>query len=231
MSQLQDPAGIQTILDQIRSSQAWQDLAATSNRSSGLTSPSNEGMTTKTSSSGSSVASLLSQLRPAHQILESPTNSGVNNEREPALQLNHSESNFTTSQSDIAMVSMKDSCSLDLRDSMHILLQLTRDSAFVEEMNKVANCIWSQWLLIWLFHVDEAGSGYSWTTTMGGATISSQKVRRKTQGGKNQVFVPSLPKTTCWYVLEQVSLVPAFQSTMLRLVIGYSSLQAILTLE
>jgi len=139
MSQLQDPAGIQTILDQIRSSQAWQQLAA--NQSSGLTSPSNEGMATKTNSSGSSVASLLSQLRPAHQVLESPTNSGVNNERESALQSNHSESDTTTSQSDVAMVSIKDSYSLDLRDSMPILLQLTRDSAFVEEMNKVANWI------------------------------------------------------------------------------------------
>ena len=137
MSQLQDPAGIQTILDQIRSSQAWQQLAA--NQSSGLTSPSNEGMATN--SSGSSVASLLSQLRPAHQVLESPTNSGVNNERESALQSNHSESDTTTSQSDVAMVSIKDSYSLDLRDSMPILLQLTRDSAFVEEMNKVANWI------------------------------------------------------------------------------------------
>jgi len=139
MSQLQDPAGIQTILDQIRSSQAWQQLAA--NQSSGLTSPSNEGMATKTNSSGSSVASLLSQLRPAHQVLESPTNSGVNNERESALQSNHSESDTTTSQSDVAMVSIKDSYSLDLRDSMPILPQLTRDSAFVEEMNKVANWI------------------------------------------------------------------------------------------
>jgi len=144
MSQLQDPAGIQTILDQIRSSQAWQQLAATSNQSSGLTSPSNEGMATKTSSSGSSVASLLSQLRPAHQVLESPTNSGVNNERESALQSNHSESDTTTSQSDVAMVSIKDSYSLDLRDSMPILLQLTRDFPFVEEMNKVANWIWSR---------------------------------------------------------------------------------------
>jgi len=138
ISQLQDPAGIQTILDQIRSSQAWQELAATSSRSSGLTSPSNEEMTMKTS--GSSVASLLSQLRPAHQALESPTKSGVNNEQEPALQSNHS-SNFTTLQSDAAMVSMKDSCLFDLRDSMPILLQLSRDSAFVEEMNKVASWI------------------------------------------------------------------------------------------
>lgn len=141
MSQLQDPAGIQTILDQIRSSQAWQQLAATSNRS---TSPIDEGKTTKTSSSGSSVssvASLLSQLRPAHQVLEFPTNPGVNNEQERALQLNHSESNFTTFQSDVAMVSIKDSRSLDLRDSMPILLQLSCDSAFVEEMNKVASWI------------------------------------------------------------------------------------------
>ena len=66
---------------------------------------------------------------------------------------------------------------------------------------------------------------------MGGATISSQKVRRETQGGKNQVFSPSLPKMTCLYVLEQVSLVPAFQSTMPRLITGCSSLQATLTLE
>lgn len=138
--------GIQTLIDQIRSSQAWQQLAATSNPSPPSSNERMSTNTTKTGSSGSSVASLLSQLRPACQIPESSTSSGVNNEKEHALQLNLSASNSPMFRCDTVIVPMKDPPSLDLGESMPIFSQLSRNSAFVEEVKKVTEFIRSDCL-------------------------------------------------------------------------------------
>ena len=138
--------GIQTLIDQIRSSQAWQQLAATSNPSPPSSNERMSTNTTKTGSSESSVASLLSQLRPACQIPESSTSSGVNNEKEHALQLNLSASNSPMFRCDTVIVPMKDPPSLDLGESMPIFSQLSRNSAFVEEVKKVTEFIRSDCL-------------------------------------------------------------------------------------
>lgn len=70
----------------------------------------------------------------------------MNNEKEHALQLNLSASNSPMFRCDTVIVPMKDPPSLDLGESMPIFSQLSRNSAFVEEVKKVTEFIRSDCL-------------------------------------------------------------------------------------
>ncbi|KAF5363853.1 hypothetical protein D9756_000593 [Leucocoprinus leucothites] len=135
-----DPAGIQALLNQIRTSSAWQELEAastsTSSQPSESTPTSTEGSAAESTAanlSGSSVASLLSQLQPA-SVTESPICSGVNAVEERP---HHSGTTPPAFQRDALAVPTKDLRLLSFEESMPILLRLSRDSAFVEEVKKI----------------------------------------------------------------------------------------------
>ncbi|KAJ3566961.1 hypothetical protein NP233_g6667 [Leucocoprinus birnbaumii] len=132
----QDPASVQALLDQIKSSTAWQELAAAST-SSQLTEPipaSSEEPATlppKTSTSGPSVASLLSQLQSPEA--SSHPSSDISDVESRAQFTVEKRANV---QPDSAPPK-KDLRLFSFEESMPVILQLSRDSVFVEEMKKI----------------------------------------------------------------------------------------------
>ncbi|KAF7776122.1 hypothetical protein Agabi119p4_4515 [Agaricus bisporus var. burnettii] len=114
---LTDPTGVQALLDQIRSSSAWQQLSA-SHPPSASEPTEHPPQLAKPEPPNSSVATLLSQLQsPPHSQSSKPTSSFP--------------------QRDAPSLSEKDLRFVDLDDAMPILLRLSREPSFIDEIKKI----------------------------------------------------------------------------------------------
>lgn len=126
----QDPAGIQALLDQIRSSSAWQQLSASHTRPVS-SAPELTEQTLEREPPNSSVASLLSQLQSPPDPSPNPTHPDRSS---PPASL---RSSFP--HQDAPPLSGKDLRTADLDEAMPVLLRLAREPSFMDEMNKVSS--------------------------------------------------------------------------------------------
>lgn len=138
----QDPAGVQALLDQIKSSSAWQELSAASTVPPEQASLPGEAPTTKQHSTesppGHSVAALLSQLQSPQEAWKSPANEATDpTSHSTSLEPVQSQPPYTELTGSHSAISEKDVHSLDFDESLPILLRLSRDPSFVNEMQKV----------------------------------------------------------------------------------------------
>ncbi|KAF9451997.1 hypothetical protein P691DRAFT_756746 [Macrolepiota fuliginosa MF-IS2] len=142
-----DPIGVQALLDQIKSSSAWQELSAASAGPSEPPTVLRKEIVTNTAepavnnTSGSSVATLLSQLQSPPDVWDSSksitasssVHSATNNQEQlPGRTLSRpyvQPEGLTASGQDIRL--------LDFDESMPLLLRLSRETSFIDEMKKI----------------------------------------------------------------------------------------------
>jgi hypothetical protein len=172
----QDPAGVKALLDQLRSSQAWQETVAQSTVTNGHPANLSPSVNTKdseaatTSTPRSTVAALLSQL----QATASPTNVDPPDIERPTAGL-APEQHSTASPS---RTRNEDLTSLTFQQALPALAQLAEDASFVSLITQAGPLrFWRQHHILTCLRLDEGRAGGLGANALVRKTGYLQKVR------------------------------------------------------